>query len=103
MWTADAAIASVDRRVINFEADGSVLYTAQGLGTQACNVLMSLTRKYHAKAEATSSLRVRKQNSPAAPKNSTAFWREEFKTNVSIHLFSKPALRQTRSGCLRAS
>ena len=42
MWTADAAIASVGRRVINFEADGSLLYTAQDLGTQACNVLMSL-------------------------------------------------------------
>jgi thiamine pyrophosphate-dependent acetolactate synthase large subunit-like protein len=42
MWTADAAIASVGRRVIHFEADGSVLYTGQGLGTQACNVLMSL-------------------------------------------------------------
>ena len=37
MWTADAAIASVGRSVINFEADGSVLYTGQGLGTQACD------------------------------------------------------------------
>jgi hypothetical protein len=39
-WTAGAAITS-GPRVINFEADGSVLYTAQDLETQARIVLMS--------------------------------------------------------------
>jgi len=40
---------------------------------------------------------------PGCAENSTAFGERSLKHFVSIHLFSKPALRQTRSVCLRAS
>jgi hypothetical protein len=53
--------------------------------------LMRLACIAHKSLEIRERCRLWQQNSPAAPKNSTAFWREEFKHFVSIHLFAKPA------------
>jgi hypothetical protein len=46
--------------------------------------------------------RLRQWNPPATPENSAASWRGEFKGSLFRFLYSKSALKQARSACLRA-